>query len=182
MLSNSDPTVLVDIFQKGFIIAVTVTLISIALAIFLFFKLDIRMVFIRRSGKARRKAVKAVEAKASETGRLVAEGLLEVETAEQPEKTEQTGGKTGRTAKTKKGHTGSTRKTGQTAVSGEMLPLAGGEKGETAPIGSRMPDSVNRVTENFDYPAFGVVEAAARLSVVVTERIVVIHTNEWIEI
>ena len=96
-MNNSDPVALLELYQTCFNISLAVALISLALAIFLFLKLDIRGVVKRRSGHIRKRNVRRIEQRSLETGRLAANEMLDLETAEQ------TGGKTGgRTGKLKK--------------------------------------------------------------------------------
>ena len=185
-MNNMNPSDLVDLYTTGFRICLAITLIALAVAVYLFIKLDIRTVFMLVSGRKRKKTIKQL--------------------SEAQERTDQIGpampnldfGNTGRTGNT--GNTGNTGGTGRTARSrvGGLFRRSG-RSGElsppTQPGMDTMPlsaagQSPGADGANLDTAQMADVEVAAkplgsaaeRIGFKVTERTLVIHTDELIDI
>ena len=177
MQTGNDITSLVNLFRTCFYISMAVAAISLVLAVILFFKLDIRGVVRRLYGIGRKRHEKNGGA-GGNTGRLAAEKLLESSDSKRIVGT----GKTGRMRRT--GRVGSTKRTAKAAaaaaVSPETAPMEKTESGHTVPVGNATEDF--RKPDVFDYPRYEAGEAAAAAGFVLTERLVVIHTDELIEI
>lgn len=173
-MNNMNPSDLVDLYTTGFRICLAITLIALAVAVYLFIKLDIRTVFMLVSGRKRKKTIKQL--------------------SEAQERTDQIGpampnldfgntGRTGRTARSRVG--GLFRRSGR---SGELSP-------PTQPGMDTMPlaaagESPGANGANLDTAQMADVEVAAkplgsaaeRIGFKVTERTLVIHTDELIDI
>ena len=179
-MNNMNPSDLVDLYTTGFRICLAITLIALAVAVYLFIKLDIRSVFMLVSGRKRKKTIKQL--------------------SEAQERTDQIGpampnldfGNTGNT-----GNTGGTGKLARSRVGG--LFRRSGRSGElsppTQPGMDTMPlaaagESPGANAANLDTAQMADVEVAAkplgsaaqRIGFKVTERTLVIHTDELIDI
>ena len=182
-MNNMNPSDLVDLYTTGFRICLAITLIALAVAVYLFIKLDIRSVFMLVSGRKRKKTIKQL--------------------SEAQERTDQIGpampnldfGNTGGIGNT--GNTGGTGKLARSRVGG--LFRRSGRSGElsppTQPGMDTMPlsaagESPGANSANLDTAQMADVEVAAkplgsaaqRIGFKVTERTLVIHTNELIDI
>lgn len=180
----NDPVAQLELYRTCFNIALIVTLVSLALAIFLFFKLDIRGVMKRRGGRSQRRAVKQIEQRSLETGRLIADELLNTGSSE-GKTGETTGGKTGRTGRGRKsGRIGKGAKSGQTNAPApvQTLELNQGRYGQTEQVAASASQAMVSATEALEYPRYEPGQAAAAIGFVIKERIIAIHTNEMIEI
>ena len=179
-MNNMNPSDLVDLYTTGFRICLAITLIALAVAVYLLIKLDIRSVFMLVSGRKRKKTIKQL--------------------SEAQERTDQIGpampnldfGNTGNT-----GNTGGTGKLARSRVGG--LFRRSGRSGElsppTQPGMDTMPlaaagESPGANAANLDTAQMADVEVAAkplgsaaqRIGFKVTERTLVIHTDELIDI
>jgi hypothetical protein len=169
-----NPSDLVDLYTTGFRICLAITLIALAVAVYLFIKLDIRSVFMLVSGRKRKKTIKQL--------------------SEAQERTDQIGpampnldfGNTGGTGKLARSRVGGLfRRSGR---SGELSPPT--QPGmDTMPL-SAAGESPGANSANLDTAQMADVEVAAkplgsaaqRIGFKVTERTLVIHTNELIDI
>lgn len=173
-MNNMNPSDLVDLYTTGFRICLAITLIALAIAVYLFIKLDIRSVFMRVSGVQRRKTIKQL--------------------SEAQEKTDQIGpampnldfGNTGSTGKTARSRTGGLfRRSGKsselsstTQPGMETMPLTAADQSPGA-----QKNGLNTAQmADVEVAAKPLGSAAQRIGFKVTERTLVIHTNELIDI
>jgi hypothetical protein len=169
-----NPSDLVDLYTTGFRICLAITLIALAVAVYLFIKLDIRTVFMLVSGRKRKKTIKQLS-EAQERTDQIGPAMPNLDFGN-------TGG-TGRTARSRVG--GLFRRSGR---SGELSPPT--QPGmDTMPL-SAAGESPGANSANLDTAQMADVEVAAkplgsaaqRIGFKVTERTLVIHTNELIDI
>lgn len=182
-MNNMNPSDLVDLYTTGFRICLAITLIALAVAVYLFIKLDIRSVFMLVSGRKRKKTIKQLSEAQERTDQIgPAMPNLDFGNTGGIGNTGNTGG-TGRTARSRVG--GLFRRSGR---SGELSPPT--QPGmDTMPL-SAAGESPGANSANLDTAQMANVEVAAkplgsaaqRIGFKVTERTLVIHTDELIDI
>jgi len=182
-MNNMNPSDLVDLYTTGFRICLAITLIALAVAVYLFIKLDIRTVFMLVSGRKRKKTIKQLSEAQERTDQIgPAMPNLDFGNTGGTGNTGNTGG-TGRTARSRVG--GIFRRSGR---SGELSPPT--QLGmDTMPL-SAAGQSPGADGANLDTAQMADVEVAAkplgsaaqRIGFKVTERTLVIHTDELIDI
>lgn len=176
-MNNMNPSDLVDLYTTGFRICLAITLIALAVAVYLFIKLDIRSVFMLVSGRKRKKTIKQLS-EAQERTDQIGPAMPNLDFGN----TGNTGG-TGKLARSRVG--GLFRRSGR---SGELspptqpgmdtLPLAAA--GESP--GANAADLDTAQMADVEVAAKPLGSAAQRIGFKVTERTLVIHTDELIDI
>ena len=176
-MNNMNPSDLVDLYTTGFRICLAITLIALAVAVYLFIKLDIRSVFMLVSGRKRKRTIKQLS-EAQERTDQIGPAMPNLDFGN----TGNTGG-TGKLARSRVG--GLFRRSGR---SGELSPPT--QPGmDTLPLAAA-GESPGANAANLDTAQMADVEVAAkplgsaaqRIGFKVTERTLVIHTDELIDI
>ena len=162
----------IQTFHTGFLICLTAMIISLALAVLLFFVFDIRTIYSIRSGKAQRKDIeknKELNLKTDQLGRrrsLLPSGGLG--------RTGQTKGKSGQT----KGNSG---KLGdrQLQSAAPTAATSAAKSAETASLDNQDTNSTT-VLKAVLNPGEQVPQAPVGFKFVIQENTLVIHTQEMI--
>lgn len=179
-------TQLMELYSTCFTVSMVITIIAAALAVFLFFRFNIRGIYAIRSGKAKQREIREMEERNQRTGKLREDSEFDFDsTGSRDNGTVKTGptkssarktagsGKTGSTGGRKsgriRGRTGSTGGTAKTQPSSETAVLGGGAAAEhhandTLPLSEPLQA---KPVQGFRFD--------------ITEYTAVVHTDEIIE-
>lgn len=188
-MGNMDPAEIVNLYRIGFYCSLALTVISVLLAVYVFFKKDIKTLLAKKTGIARRQAAREMQQKNEMTDQLNNTGInLEFgNTGDTGNKTPAPGilprREEGSRMVRKPGVFGRRYRTGEMSVkesAESTVPFVGKPGGLSADHAFKTNRKKLGRTESFQNETSVLQEK--QKSFVISERIIVIHTEEMIEI